>query len=255
MCGRYVAATPSAALASHFDARVADEAALEPSYNVAPTDPVAAVACRPTGERRLGRFQWGLIPSWSNPSAGAGGKLTAARPPLINARAETVGSKSPFRAAFIRRRCLVPADAFYEWERVDGARRPWLIRAVDGAPLAFAGLWETLRPAGPEGPRLTTCAIVTTTANATLRSIHDRMPVIVPRDRWDAWLDPDETNPEALKSLMGPAPDDLLERYRVSSAVNHVARNDPTLIEAEPVGSPPAPDPGSPEGPVPLSLL
>jgi putative SOS response-associated peptidase YedK len=121
--------------------------------------------------------------------------------------------------------------------------------------MAFAGLWESWRPNGPAGPRLITCAIVTTVANATLRPIHDRMPVIVPRDRWDAWLDPHEESPDALRSLLGSAPDDMLERYRVSSAVNHVARNDPSLVEAEPDGSPAAGDPGSPVIPVPLTLL
>lgn len=261
MCGRYVAATPLATLAAHFDAQLADGALLEPNFNVAPTDEVAAVACGAGGERRLGRIQWGLIPSWSSPGVSGGGRVTAgarvgsARPPLINARAETIGSKSAFRTAFIRRRCLLPADAFYEWERVGNARRPWLIRAVDRSTLAFAGVWETCRTSGPAGPRLTSCAIVTTTANATVRPVHDRMPVIVSRDQWDDWLDPEETDPDALQSLLRPAPDDLLERYRVSSAVNGVTRNDPTLVEPEPVGAPTEPDTGSPASPVPLTLL
>lgn len=244
MCGRFVAASPASVVAAHFDAHVVDLIP-EPSFNVAPTDPVLAVAAGRAGPLRLGTFRWGLIPTWSK---------VAPRAPIVNARAETVTTKPAFRAAFARRRCIVPADGFYEWERrPDGTKQPWYVTGADGAPLAFAAIWETWRPSHGEGPVIRSCAIVTTAANAFMAEIHDRMPVILGADEWSSWLaPPEETGEPELASLLRAAPEDALRRRRVSSAVNRVANNDATLIDELAAGDQ---RPGSSCRPVPLSLL
>lgn len=218
MCGRYVASTPTALLADWFDL---DEVAVEPeaSWNVAPTDPVPAVVTRRDGQRRLGVLRWGLVPSWApNPTGGAR---------LINARSETVLEKPAFRTAFARRRCLLPADGFYEWERP--RKRAWFIRAADGSPLAMAGLWEVWRGDGDLVVR--TCTILTTTANPAVGRLHDRMPVFLDRDDWAAWLEPDNDDVAALACLLVPAPDDLLRLHPVGPRVNSVRNNGPDLVD------------------------
>lgn len=228
MCGRYTSVTSAAALARYFAAQ-ATAAELGPRYNVAPTEAVYAVA-EDAGGRRLGHMRWGLVPP------GAKDPRVASR--MINARAETVADKPAFRQAFERRRCLIPADGFYEWQADGGTgKQTWYIRHRDGRPLAFAGLWETWRPAPgddarDEGPeRLVTCAIVTTTANQVLVPVHDRMPVVLAPTEWDVWLDPDNHDVEALRSVLEPAPDESFERIRVRPLVNSVANDGPTLIE------------------------
>lgn len=225
MCGRFAQPRSSDELARLFGASVADSlAGLQ--FNVAPTDEVAAVVERGT-ERAVRAFRWGLVPHWAPTRKGA------AR--LINARAETVEVTPAYRTAFRRSRCIVPADAFYEWRRhpVPGRTRavrsePFAIRRPDGEPMAFAGLWSSWRD--PESAeRLATCTIITTGANATLRGLHDRMPVMLDRADWDAWLA--ETAPVAtLRSLLRPAPDDELETYPVSPAVNDVRSEGPELL-------------------------
>ena len=149
----------------------------------------------------------------------------------INARAETVATKNAYRSAFKRRRCLVSADGFYEWKRLDPkTKQPVYIHRVDGDPLAFAGLYE--RWIDAEGHReVHTCTIITTTPNATMEPIHDRMPVLLPPARWEAWLDPSFDDVPALQELLVPAPDTLLTAYEVSTEVNSVRNNDATLIE------------------------
>ncbi len=198
-------------------------------FNVAPTDEVAAVV-EHHGERQLDAFRWGLVPVYAeDPRQGAR---------LINARAETVETSPAYRAAFRRWRCIVPADAFYEWRRdqtlPEGARRrgrsePFAVRRADGAPMAFAGLWAVWRDP-MTAARLYTCTILTTAANAGLAAIHPRMPVILEPDDWQPWLD--ETTPvEALRPLLRPAADGLLEAYAVSPAVNSVRNNGPELLD------------------------
>jgi putative SOS response-associated peptidase YedK len=197
-----------------------------PSWNVAPTDPVPSVLVR--RERRLlGWLRWGLVPSWAKDARGA--------TRTINARSESLGSKPAFRSAFARRRCLLPADGFYEWQRLaDGTRQPWLFRRADGAPLAMAGLWEVWRDpsvAEHEGELLRTCAVVTTGANTLMAPIHDRMPVLLEARDWAAWLDPATEDLEGLAALLVPADPRVLDCYPVTPRVNSVRENDAGLLE------------------------
>jgi len=229
VCGRYVATTPPDLLAAHFGA-VVTEGLGPPRWNVAPTDPVPAVCEDRSGERRLGPLRWGLLPSFVTDAG------TAAR--RINARAETVATTPAFRSAFERRRCLLPADGFYEW---DTARQPWFIHRVDGEPLAMAGIWETWR--APDGARVGTCAVITTVANDDVAPLHDRCPVIIGAADVDAWLDRAVPG-HVLTGLLRPPPDGLLARRQASRRVNSVRNDGPELL-----------DPGSSDGPVPLRLL
>ena len=231
MCGRYTSTTPLADLARFFavDRVVADD--LGPRYNVAPTEEVYAVAVR-HGERRLGVLRWGLVPGWAeSPAVGSR---------MINARAETLLDKAAYRKAFARRRCLVPADGFYEWQTAGGggSKRPWYLARADGAPLAFAGLWESWRaPArgtpgsGADDGRIVSCAIVTTVANDVLAPIHPRMPAILGPETWDRWLDPDHDDVASLQGMLVPAPEGLLVPRTVRPLVNAVANEGPALIE------------------------
>ncbi len=225
MCGRYVAATPPEQLAELFG--VTDVAAgdLGLRWNVAPTMDVYAVAEGTDGERRLGAFRWGLVP-WFAKDPGGGAKM-------INARAETVAEKPAFRWALERRRCILPADGFYEWLREGKERLPHLFAAADGSVLALAGLWEVWRPKDdPDAEPLRTCTIVTTEANATMRPIHDRMPVVLPQVAWDRWLDRAPARAAYLADLLVPAPDDLLARRPVSLRVNNVKNDDADLLNS-----------------------
>ena len=194
-------------------------AEITPSYNVAPTQQVAAVL-EDEGGRRLEMLRWGLVPSWADdPEIGAR---------MINARSETAPEKPSFRRAFRGRRCLIAADGFYEWKRENGGKQPYYFRMQDGRPFAFAGLWESWEKGG-EGI-LRTCAILTTRANSVLSEVHDRMPVILPHDAYDAWLDPDADR-EELGELMIPYAGDDLETYPVSRFVNSPRNNDERCIE------------------------
>ena len=228
MCGRFTSSSPPDVVAAYFDAAIRETLA-EPSWNVAPTDGVHAVL-EAEDERWLDVLRWGLVPWWSKDTRGA------AR--MINARAETLSSKPAYREAFEKRRCIVPADGFYEWRVLDDgkSKQPYYIHRTDGDPMAFAGLgaiWRT-----PDDGRLRTCSIVTTKANDTVASFHDRMPVILPPSAWDAWLDPGNWNTTTLARLLVPAPAELLTAYPVSDLVNSVRNNGPELIaEAAPLRS------------------
>ena len=207
--------TPADRVAAYFDV---DEVVVPedrpPRWNVAPTDAVLGVA-RVGAVRRLGELRWGLVPHWAEgPSVGAR---------MINARAETLLEKPAFRRPLASRRCLVPADGFYEW--CDG--QAWHVRPRDGGLLAFAGLWASWRG---DGVRLVSCTIVTTSANAVLAPIHDRMPVVLPRSAWAEWLDPANDDVADLVSLLVPAADELLERYPVGPAVGNVRNDDASLV-------------------------
>ncbi len=232
MCGRFVAKSSPRQLADYFSV---DELAAEDvgeSHNVAPTNPVVAVAER--GETRsLDSYHWGLIPFWAK-DAKIGNRM-------INARAETVADKPAYRTAFARRRCIVPADAFYEWKKAEQGKRkqPYLIRSVDGHPLAFAGLWERWRdPAEVDGDEVRSCTIVTTSPNELMAKIHDRMPVVLPREHWDAWLDPDNDDVETLKGLLVPAPAEIFEAFPVSTRVNNPRNKGAEVTEPDPEGAP-----------------
>ena len=235
MCGRYTSTTPIPDLVRFFgvDRLVTDD--LGPRYNVAPTEEVYAVAAS-EGETRLGSMRWGLVPGWAD-SPAVGSRF-------INARAETLLDKAVFREPFARRRCLVVADGFYEWQAAapGRAKQPWYLPAADGKPLALAGLWTSWRrrsnsPATAQPPeRIVSCTIITTAANDTVAPLHDRMPVILAEPAWATWLDPANSDTDDLRTLLVPAPADLLSPRRVRPLVNAVANDGPSLIEpAEPV--------------------
>jgi putative SOS response-associated peptidase YedK len=240
MCGRFTLRTPPAVLIEHFDLDVRGDHQLPPfeaRYNIAPTQEVLAVRAYPAdGCRVASMLRWGLIPSWT-----AGDKLGSG-PPLINARAETLAEKPMFRAALRRRRCLIPADGFYEWQQSPGAARgkkqPYYIHRPDHAPFAFAGLWEKWTQgstvSGGENPlSIESCTIVTTTANNALRDLHDRMPVIMSPRGYAAWLDTTIEEPAALAHLLTPSADDELVAEPVSTHVNKVANDDPSCISVQ----------------------
>jgi putative SOS response-associated peptidase YedK len=190
------------------------------NYNVAPTQLVMVLADQ-NDKRVVTRFKWGLIPRWAE-NAQSGMKM-------INARAETVAEKPSFRQAFRHQRCIVPANGFYEWQKTSTGKVPQLIEHRDRKPLAFAGLWALWRdPTTNE--EIHSCTIITTRANATMRPLHDRMPVILPKDTWDLWLDPSVTDPVLLQSLLQPVADDALAAFPVSPLVNNVRNNSSQLV-------------------------
>ena len=206
MCGRVVQARPLDELGELYAAEpdAAAVAALRPRFNVAPTDPLAVVLVE-DGHRRLSAHRWGLLPS-SRPAA------TRAAP-LINARAETILRNGLFRAAFERRRCLVPVDGFYEWQRLPDRRQPWFIHRGDSEPLALAGIWAPWRD-GPDGRLLGTCAIVTRAPAGIVARLHDRMPAVLPAAAWAPWLDP-AASTGALEDLLRTVAEPGLEAYPV----------------------------------------
>ena len=255
MCGRFVSSSSAADIARYFDVPEVSEQALEhrPDYNTAPTKDVLVVfEEEEKGDdgphRRLDTFRWGLVPRWA--------KDLNIRNRLINARAQSLAAKPAFRYAFRHRRCIVPADGFYEWSKPpgDSRKQPWYIRLSDGEPLAFAGLWEQWRghppgeqgsgtgpeaqecsesPEGTAGPEVTlrSVTIITGDANADMERVHERMPIILPRSSWAEWLDPATEDTAALQALLVPAPPDLLVLQPVSSEVNNVRNNGPELID------------------------
>ena len=245
MCGRYANGRTATELSETFSAEP-DEAArsLQPDFNVAPTDPVAAVLTRrPRDEdggrgeprRRLTVLRWGLVPSWAKD------RRIAAR--LINARLETVADKPAFRKAFAARRCLLPADGYYEWTSPEpgrkGPKQPWLLRPGDGSVLALAGLYEVWRdPADGAAPLLWTATVITTEAVDEAGRVHDRMPMLVEPEAWSAWLDPDLADEEVLRGLLQPAAPGRLEVVAVSTAVNDVRADGPELVRPLPAHDP-----------------
>ncbi len=227
MCGRFVQASSPTLLAEQFDVdEVAIASPVGAHYNVAPRAEVLTVIDRDEG-RLLTTMRWGLVPSWAE-SLAIGDRM-------INARAETLLEKAAFRPAFERRRCIVPVDGFYEWRAMPGGKKqPYYIFATDGMPLALAGLWESFRDrTDPDAAWVRSCTVITTEANDTMRSLHDRMPVILdPSDR-APWLDRDQVDPAAVQTLLHPAPDDLLSMHPVSPRVNGARADDEGLIVRE----------------------
>ena len=253
MCGRFVTASSPALIADRFavdevDATVAPDP--EPDYNVSPRRNVLVVREQTLedgeSQRVLSRLRWGLVPSWA--------KEVKIGDRMINARAETVASKAAYRRAFANKRCLIPADGFYEWkagvESGEGGasgkarpkKQPYFIHRKDGEPLAFAGLWEVwkvpddspddVKDVGGDDGWVRSCVIVTTTPNDLMAPIHNRMPVILPESAWEQWLDPEEHDVDALAKLLVPAPDALFEAYPVSTNVNNARNNGPELARA-----------------------
>jgi putative SOS response-associated peptidase YedK len=221
MCGRYVIISTPEAIRALFG--YGEQPNFPPRYNVAPTQPIPVVRLV-DGKRSFALMRWGLLPSWV--------KDPKTFPLLINARGDTVLDKPAFRNAMRRRRCLIPNDGFYEWQP-GVPKRPFFVRAkrsADGSapPLAFAGLFETW--IGPNGEEIDTAAVITTKANRTLSAIHDRMPVFVPPDAFDLWLDCANVEADVAAALIAPANDGLLEGYEISTAVNRVANDSAALI-------------------------
>ena len=228
MCGRYVIKTPPGLMRETFG--YSELPNFPPRYNVAPTQPIPVVRLV-DGRRSFALLRWGLIPSWVKDPRGFS--------LLINARAESVLEKPAFRNAMRRRRCLIPADGFYEWKRDGERKRPHV--AHPRGLVAFAGLWEPWM--GPNGEELDTACIVTTAANRTLRSLHDRMPAVIPPEAFDLWLDCANVDAETAAALLVPAPDDLFQAYEISTAVNRTANDSPDLLEPLAPGAREAVDP------------
>lgn len=219
MCGRFSITGDLDFYAEYFGVDEVVGEALDKSWNVAPTDLIYVVAER-DHIRQLGTMEWGLVPHWAPDT----------RSIHINARSETVDTTPAFRDSFARKRCLIPADGFYEWEAPERGRTPHWVYRADGHPMAFAGIWASrFDPETQTWGR--TCSILTTDAKGPITSIHDRMPVSLTTDVWDAWLDRDLTDPEAARRLLKPIETDLLMEHRVSSKVNSVRNNGPELRE------------------------
>jgi putative SOS response-associated peptidase YedK len=216
MCGRYRLSRRKQILEEHFDS-VSGMEDWSPRYNIAPTQSVPVIRQNPKEPvRELSLFRWGLVPSWAkDPSV-------AAR--MINARSETASTKPAFSEALKFRRCLVPADGFYEWRKTGKAKEPYCFEINDGQLFAFAGIWE--RWNDPSGKPLETCSILTTTPNAVTSAVHDRMPVILNPDNYDLWLDPGLKDAALVSDLLRPCDARLMRCYPVSSRVNSVINDD-----------------------------
>jgi putative SOS response-associated peptidase YedK len=225
MCGRFTLRTSADALAKYFLEATIDVSLpfLKPRFNIAPTQMIAALRSDEQGAAEYHEFRWGLIPSWAKDA-----KIGYT---MINARGETIAEKPAFRAAFKRRRCLIPADGFYEWKAVGKLKKPSYIYATDDRPFCFAGLWEYWE--SPEAV-IESATIVTTSANDFMRDLHDRMPVILKPSDFRSWLDVN-TSVDELKELIRPIDNDFLTRHEVATTVNSAKQDQASFIEPLPV--------------------
>lgn len=216
MCGRYRLSRRKQLVEEYFDAGSGEED-WTPRYNIAPTQPVPVIRQNPKEPvRELSLMRWGLIPSWAkDPSVAVG---------TINARAETAATKPAFRDALKSRRCLIPADGFYEWMRTGKAKQPYCFEVNEGELLAFAGLWDRWKD--PSGNWVKSCSILTTTPNGVTSPVHDRMPVILDPDDYDLWLDPGMRDISAASDLLKPYDAQQMRCYPISTRINHVANDD-----------------------------
>jgi len=216
MCGRYRLSRRKQIIDEHFDS-VSGEEDWSPRYNIAPTHPIPVIRQNPKEPiRELSLMRWGLIPSWAKDAS------VAAR--TINARAETAATKPAFRDPLKFRRCLIPADGFYEWQRTAKSKQPFCFELSDGQLFAFAGLWDRWKD--PSGNWLKTCSILTTTPNAVTSVVHDRMPVILDPDNYDLWLDPGMTDAGAVSEMLKPYDPRQMRCYPISNRINYVANDD-----------------------------
>jgi putative SOS response-associated peptidase YedK len=221
MCGRYRRTTSEEELARLYNIPIPPSLDLPISYNIAPGQAILAVRRHPeTGQRTLDALRWGLIPGWAKDEKIAW--------KTINARAETVDTAPSYREAFKKRRCLIPADGFYEWKKAAGSKIPYSIQMVDGSPFTFAGLWEAWKPPGSDD-WIRTCTIITGEPNDLVRDIHTRMPVILPGEHFDAWL-----SGEAGKEILTPFPSERMKAWPVSPRVNTPKNDDPGIAEPVP---------------------
>jgi len=220
MCGRIILTSAPHILAEKFFLDMVPE--VVPRFNIAPASDIAGVVANPRSVGRLVRmFRWGLVPPWSSgPEVGA---------KMINARSETVLEKPSFKEAFLGRRCLIPVDGFYEWQKREDGKQPFLFRRKDHSVFALAGLWEQWKD--KEGRELETCTILTTAANATMRPIHQRMPVVLPESDWKAWLDLPADQAKQLMKLLRPCAPDVLLAHPVTRQVNKPAFDQPDCLE------------------------
>ena len=211
MCNRYRLTHSKQHLADRFQA-ADDENEERPRYNIAPTQPVVTVR-REHGKkvRHFTTMRWGLIPSWA--------KDMSIGTQTLNARSETVATKPSFREPILTKRCLIPADGFYEWQKMGSVKQPYCFEVGEGELFALAGLWDEWE--SPEGQIIESCSILTTAANSLVADLHDRMPVIVPPDKYDAWLDPDVNDFEAIRDILKPYDANLMRRYPVSRKLNN----------------------------------
>ena len=223
MCGRFTLSANPEGIAEAFGIKQIPD--LKPTYNVAPTQNVLAVLNEEkTHQRKFEKLRWGLIPFWAKDLT-IGAKL-------INARSETVAEKPAFRYAFKQRRCLIVADGFYEWQKKKDQKQPFYFELQNKHPFAFAGLWD--RWESPEGEKINTCTILTTTANKLLQPIHHRMPLILKQPDYDLWLDPQIQAPDLLQHLLSSYPSEEMSAYQVSSFVNNPKHNSYQCVEPIP---------------------
>ncbi len=216
MCGRYRLSRRKQLVDEHFGT-VSDGCEWTPRYNIAPTQPVPVIRQNPKEPiRELSLMRWGLIPSWAKDSS------VAAK--MINARSETAGTRPAFREALQSRRCLIPADGFYEWQRVGKTKQPYCFEVGDAELFSFAGIWDCWKD--PSGDWVKTFSILTTTPNAVTSPVHDRMPVILDPDCYDLWLDPGMRDASAASELLKPYGAQFMRCYPISSRINHVANDD-----------------------------
>ncbi|MGM9988953.1 MAG: SOS response-associated peptidase [Bacillaceae bacterium] len=221
MCGRFTLFADYDELLERFQIEAAfDRKSYLKSYNIAPSQSVVAVINNGK-QNRMGYLRWGLVPSWAKDEK-IGYKL-------VNARGETVAEKPSFRKSFVKRRCLILADSFYEWKKDDKRKIPMRIKLKNNEPFAMAGIWDAWKK--PDGSLLYTCSIITTNPNPLMANIHDRMPVILKKDDEQKWLNPANEDPVFLLSLLQPYDDTLMEAFEVSSDVNSPKNNGPQLIE------------------------
>lgn len=225
MCGRYRLSRKKQLVKEYFDA-VSDEPEWTPRYNIAPTQPVPVIRQNPKEPRReMSMMHWGLIPSWAKDSSGA--------TRMINARSETAATIPAFRDPFKSRRCLIPADGFYEWQRTGKTKQPYCFEVNEGGLFAFAGLWDRWKDA--DGKTIETCLILTTTPNAVSSAVHGRMPVILDPDSYDLWLDPGMTNVRTASDMLKPYDARLMRCYPVSTRINHVSNDDEQCSTSSPI--------------------
>jgi putative SOS response-associated peptidase YedK len=216
MCGRYRLSKRKQIMEEHFDCDPWDEN-WSPRYNIAPTQSVPVIRQHPKEPvRQISTMRWGLIPNWAKNTSIASG--------TINAKSETAATKPAFRDPLRLRRCLIPADGFYEWRRTGGAKQPFCFEVKDGELYAFAGLWDGWKD--PSGNWIKTCSILTTTPNAVISTVHDRMPVILDPDNYDLWLDPGMQDVVAISEVLKPYDARLMGSYPVSTRVNSVSNDD-----------------------------
>ncbi len=224
MCGRFAFYSPAEAVTRVFG--VEDPPAIEPRFNIAPTQFVPVVRSDDDGVRSVAMLRWGLVPFWAKDRS-IGNRM-------INARAETLAEKPAFRDSFRKRRCIVPANGFFEWRKQGSVKQPYFIALGGDEPFGMAGLWARWRDREKNGDeRLETFTIVTTEPNSAVEPLHDRMPAILPPEQFDAWLAPENEDTAALQTLLGPCPADEITVWPVSRRVNDPKNDEPSLVESD----------------------